>query len=157
VLTAEEQAAVDCWIRLLRAYVAMSRAINAELQAGHGLTISDYEVLVSLERAPEGQMRRTDLATSVLLSPSGITRLLDRLEEAGLVARGGCASDGRVSYAVMTDAGRSRLKDAARSHVATLQELFDERYSAEEMVQLHGLLGRLPGAHEGGPACDSED
>ena len=91
-------------------------------------------------------MRRVDLAGLLLLTASGVTRLLDGLEAAGLVERASCASDRRVTYAVLTEAGRKKLHEASQSHMAGVRAFFEARYSGEELEQLAGLLGRLPGA-----------
>jgi DNA-binding MarR family transcriptional regulator len=120
--------------------------MSAELVADHGLTINDYEALLHLSRAEEGRMRRVDLAGLLLLTASGVTRLLDGLEAAGLVERASCASDRRVTYAVLTEAGRKRLRQASESHVAGVRAFFEARYSGEELEQLAALLGRLPDA-----------
>jgi DNA-binding MarR family transcriptional regulator len=120
--------------------------MSAELVAEHGLTINDYEALLHLSRAEEGRMRRVDLAGLLLLTASGVTRLLDGLEAAGLVERASCAGDRRVTYAVLTASGRKRLHEASQSHVAGVRAFFEARYSGEELDQLAGLLGRLPGA-----------
>jgi DNA-binding MarR family transcriptional regulator len=122
--------------------------MNAQLLAEHGLTINDYEALLQLSRADGGRMRRVDLAESLLLTASGVTRMLAGLEEAGLVGRASCDSDRRVTYAVLTDAGEARLEEASRSHIADIRAFFEERFSQEELVQLGRLLGRLPGAAE---------
>jgi DNA-binding MarR family transcriptional regulator len=122
------------------------RAISAELVADHGLTINDYEALLHLARAEEGRMRRVDLAERLILTPSGVTRLLDGLEAAGWVERAACASDRRVAYAVLTDTGRGKLREASESHMADIRNYFEARFSKEELDQLAGLLGRLPGA-----------
>ena len=81
-----------------------------------------------------------------MLTPSGVTRLLDGLERDGWVRKGQCDSDARVTYAVLTDEGRERLESAGRTHVAQIREIFEERFSAEELETLVELLGRLPGA-----------
>jgi DNA-binding MarR family transcriptional regulator len=120
--------------------------MSAELVAEHGLTINDYEALLHLSRAEDGRMRRVDLAGVLLLTASGVTRLLDGLEATGLVERASCASDRRVTYAVLTESGRTRLREASVSHVAGVRAFFETRYSGEELEQLAGLLGRLPGA-----------
>jgi DNA-binding MarR family transcriptional regulator len=137
------------WIRLLRAHSALTRDMNAQLVTEHGLTINDYEVMLHLSQAEGRRMRRVDLADTVLLTASGITRLLDGLERFGYVERAECASDKRVTYAVLTDAGLAKLEAAAVSHLDRLRELFVERYSDEELATLAELLARLPGA--GGP------
>ncbi|HEX6663721.1 MAG TPA: MarR family transcriptional regulator [Gaiellaceae bacterium] len=118
--------------------------MSAQLELDHGLTINDYEALLHLSRADEGRMRRVDLAGMLLLTPSGVTRLLDGLEKAGLVERGSCASDRRVTYAILTEAGASRLKEASGSHIEAVRSFFEVRFSDDELDQLAQLLGRLP-------------
>jgi DNA-binding MarR family transcriptional regulator len=140
------------WIRFLRAHAALTRQLSARLEAEHGLTLSDFDVLVQLYHAPEHTLRRVDIARAVLLTASGITRLLDGLERAGWVEKRSCKSDARVSYAVLTAAGLERFEAARGSHLADVQELFGSRFSAEERDQLTELLGRLPLA-ETSEAC----
>ena len=146
VLPEQQHFALDSWIRLIRGHASVTRAMSAELVAEHGLTINDYEALLHLSKAEDGRMRRVDLAGLLLLTASGVTRLLDGLEAAGLVERASCASDRRVTYAVLTESGRTRLHQASESHVAGVRAFFEARYSAEELEQLAGLLGRLLGA-----------
>jgi DNA-binding MarR family transcriptional regulator len=122
--------------------------MSAELLADHGLTINDYEVLILLSRADGGRMRRVDLADELLLTASGVTRLLDRLERAGWVDRATCSSDRRVVYAELTDVGRAKLEEASGSHLSAVREYFERRYSEAELRQLAELLGRLPGAED---------
>jgi DNA-binding MarR family transcriptional regulator len=148
VLPQQQDPALDSWVRLLRGHASVTRAMSSELEAGHGLTINDYEALVHLSRAEGGRMRRVDLADRLLLTASGVTRLLDGLEQAGLVERASCASDRRVTYAVLTDTGRAKLRESSKSHIAGVRAFFEARYSQEELDQLAGLLGRLPGAAE---------
>ena len=124
------------------------REFSAQLVAEHGLTINDYEALFLLARSEDQRLRRVDLAAGLLLTASGITRLLDGLESAGLVDRAACASDRRVVYAVLTDAGRARLEAASDSHIAAVRDLFEGRYSEDELTQLADLLSRLPGAED---------
>lgn|SRR3989440_522496 len=124
------------------------REFSAQLVAEHGLTINDYEALLLLARSEDQRLRRVDLAAGLLLTASGITRLLDGLESAGLVDRAACASDRRVVYAVLTDAGRARLEAASDSHIAAVRDLFEGRYSEDELTQLADLLSRLPGAED---------
>ena len=147
VLT-EQASALDAWVRLLRGHAAAIRAINAQLVAEHGLTINDYEALLYLARAEGHRMRRVDLAERLILTASGVTRLLDGLEQTGLVDRAACASDRRVTYAVLTEAGQAKLKETSKSHVADIRAFFEARFSPEELEQLAALLGRLPGVAE---------
>ena len=138
--------ALDAWVRLLRGHSATVRELNAQLTADWGLTINDYEALLLLSHAEGERLRRTDLVQNLQLTASGVTRLLDGLECAGLVEKAHCESDARVTYAVLTNAGRTKLKDASCSHVAAIRELFEARYSDAELQTLAELLGRLPGA-----------
>ena len=141
-----ETRALDAWVRLLRGHSATVRELNAQLISDWGLTINDYEALLLLSHAEGERLRRTDLVNNLQLTASGVTRLLDGLECAGLVEKAHCESDARVTYAVLTDAGRTKLKDASCSHVAAIRELFEARYSEAELRTLAELLGRLPGA-----------
>jgi DNA-binding MarR family transcriptional regulator len=144
---------VRAWVRLRASDAAMTRAFNASLVADHGLTVNDFEVLRRLSMEDEGRMRRVDLAQVVSLTPSGITRLLDGLEEAGLVRKEVCAADARVTYACITERGRATMLTAAESHLAALEAVFGERFTDEELDSLAELLGRLPGAAEGEEEC----
>jgi len=129
---------------LLRAHAATTRRFNAELVAAHGLTLNAYEVLLHLYRADEHRLRRVDLADRVMLTPSGITRLLEGLERSGYVERAACESDARVTYALLTEEGEAKLHAAAETHVAGIREFFGERFSEEELAALRELLERLP-------------
>jgi DNA-binding MarR family transcriptional regulator len=135
---------IQTWVALLRAHATSIRRFNAELVSEHGLTLNDYEVLLHLSHAEGGRLRRVDLAERVLLTPSGITRLLEGLERCGYVERASCASDARVTYAQLTDDGEAKLREAAETHVAGIRGFFRERFSNEEVVALGGLLERLP-------------
>lgn len=146
VLSAQPSVGLDAWARLLQAHASTTRALSGSLLAEHGLTLNDYEALLRLERAEDGRMRRVDLADDLMLTASGVTRLLDGLEAAGYVERASCSTDRRVVYAVITDAGREKLETASESHLAEVRALFDERFRPEELEQLAELLGRLPGA-----------
>lgn len=141
------------WTRLLRAHAAATRRLSAELQAEHGLSVNDYEALYLLGRADERRMKRVELSRRLLLTPSGVTRLLEGLEEAGLVQRVACPTDLRVSYAQLTDAGAAKLEAASCGHVASVRALFAEHFSDGEIESLAELLGRLPGVSEGDDAC----
>jgi DNA-binding MarR family transcriptional regulator len=144
---------LSAWVSLLRGHAALTRALNADLVADHGLTLNDYEVLLRLSHAPERKMRRVDLAEQVLLTASGITRLLDGLQTSGYVDKESCTTDARVTYAVLTVAGRDKLRSAADVHVAGIRAKFAERYSDEELAMLTELLGRLNGSEPGEEVC----
>jgi DNA-binding MarR family transcriptional regulator len=140
----EQGSAVESFIRLVRGHAAVTRAMNARLVADHGLTINQYEALLHLARADSRRMRRVDLADRLVLTASGVTRMLDGLEQAGYVDRDACASDRRVTYAVLTEPGLEKLRTASESHVADIRGFFESRFSADELNQLVALLERLP-------------
>lgn len=150
---ADEGVDVGAWIRFLRAHAAVTRELSSRLEAVHGLTLSDYDVLVQLYYAPERRLRRVDIARTVLLTASGVTRLLEGLERAGWVEKARCASDARVTYAVLTAQGVEKFERARASHKADVEELFGSRFTAEERATLAELLGRLPLAEA---VCASE-
>ena len=147
------QTSVSVFSRLLRAHSSLSRELSARLVTDHGLTINDYEALLHLSHAEEGSLRRVDLAERLMLTPSGVTRLLDGLERDGWVRKGNCDSDARVTYAVLTEEGRERLESAGRTHVGQIVEIFEQRFSAEQVDERLELLGRLPGATGHGESC----
>jgi DNA-binding MarR family transcriptional regulator len=151
----EQAIGVRAFVALIQAHAKAIRSLNAQLVADHGLTINDYEVLLRLARAPDRRLRRVDLAQEVLLTASGITRLLDGLEQAGLVERAACASDRRVVYAVITDAGLSRLKTASATHVPQVEGLFNSRLDPEQLETLTTALERL-GVDESDLSCDPD-
>jgi DNA-binding MarR family transcriptional regulator len=135
---------LDAWISFLRSHAAITRELSVQLQREHGLTLNDYEVLLHLSHADDGMMRRVDLAEQILLTASGITRLLEGLERWGYVCKETCDSDARVSYAKLTDAGAAKLRAAAKTHLRGIDDLFLGRYSGSELATLGALLARLP-------------
>jgi DNA-binding MarR family transcriptional regulator len=152
--TSETSVAIEAFVRLVRAHVAVTGQLSAQLSADHGLSLNAYEALLHLAGAPDSRMRRVDLANGLLLTAGGVTRLLDGLERDGLVAREECASDRRVSYAVLTEAGRDKLREASKSHTRQIRELLGGTYEDDELVQLVALLDRLPGVDPMGASCD---
>jgi DNA-binding MarR family transcriptional regulator len=148
-ITAErlEGAALGAWRSYLQSHASIVRVLDAELVAEHGMTTRDYEVLLYLAQAPERKLPMSALAESTMLTRSGITRLVDGLVEGGLIERVACRSDARVSYAQLTDLGYQKLRAAGCSHVRSINHLFLEHFTPEEVEQLASLLSRLPGAH----------
>jgi DNA-binding MarR family transcriptional regulator len=143
-LSAEE---LGAWRGLLRVHTALVKALDAELTAGHDLPLSSYEVLITLESAPERKLRMAELADSVLLSRSGMTRLVTRLEDNGLLVRDHCTDDGRGCYAVLTDKGAELLATARPTHLGGVRERFLRHFSPDELVLLGSMWERvLPGA-----------
>jgi DNA-binding MarR family transcriptional regulator len=135
---------VEAWINLLRAHAVTTRQFSADLLAAHGLTLNDFDVLAQLDRAPEKALKRIDLSERVLLTPSGITRLLKGLEQAGYVANRPCAEDARVTYAVLTPEGEKKLAEARATHIADVREVFSQLFSEDELEGLAELLERIP-------------
>jgi DNA-binding MarR family transcriptional regulator len=135
---------LESWVSFLRAHAAITRELSVQLQREHGLTLNDYEVLLHLSHADGFRLRRVDLAERVILTASGITRLLEGLERSGYVTKEHCASDARVSYAKLTDTGREKLRAAGVTHLRGIDELFVGRYSGSELATLADLLSRLP-------------
>jgi DNA-binding MarR family transcriptional regulator len=150
-------ASVQAFIRLLQGHAAATRELSADLVRDHGLTINDYEALLRLSRAEDRRLKRVELAESLVLTPSGVTRLLDGLERAGYVEKGSCDSDARVTYAVLTDAGLDKLRDSSRSHVAQIRGFFEQRFSEDELATLAELLGRLPSTDTDGADCSPDE
>jgi DNA-binding MarR family transcriptional regulator len=143
---------VRTWVRFLATHSALTRELEAQLMGAHGLTLSDYDVLVQLARAPEHRMRNIELAKAVVLTRSGVTRLIDGLERDGLVARSSCPEDKRGTLIKLTDEGVRRLREAAGTHLEGVRELFLEKIGAEGRAAMDDLLGKLPG----GGDCDLE-
>src|SRR4051794_35891328 len=139
---------IRTWIRFLATHSAITRELEARLMGAHGLTLSDYDVLVQLARAPERKLRNIDLAKAVVLTRSGVTRLVDGLEKDGLVARSSCASDKRGSFVTITDEGLARLREAAATQVEGVRELFVEKLGEDGVAQMDVLLRALPAGAE---------
>jgi DNA-binding MarR family transcriptional regulator len=131
------------WRLFLQAHSALVDRLEHELKEGYGLQLTWYEVLLRLAAAPEGRLRMTELAGSLLLSKSGVTRLIDRMEAAGLVARGTCASDRRGSFALLTDEGRALQKEAAPVHLRGVEEHFLGLLSPQEAQVLASAFAKL--------------
>jgi DNA-binding MarR family transcriptional regulator len=154
-LTAKTLPSTDLFANLSAAYSTLTRDLSATLVEKHGLTINDYACLLLLSRADESGMRRIDLANELRLSPSGITRLLDRLEDQGLVGKGECKEDARVSYAILTDAGLSKLKEAAPGHIEDIERQLADVLNEDDMRTLTDLLGRIGSGR--GENCTPEE
>ena len=144
----DQSVGVQAFGALLGAHMSATKQLNAQLVVEHGLTISDYGVLLKLAWAPNRRLRRVDLADVMSLSASGITRLLDGLERSGFVERAQCAEDRRVVYAVLTDEGLAKLRDASVSHVEQVESLFGSRFDEDEMEALVELLGKFSEARD---------
>lgn len=134
---------LDAWRSFLRAHAHVTRVLEAELVAEHDLALPSYEVLMHLADAPGRRLRMTELADRVLLSRSGLTRLVDRLEKEGLVERASCPNDARGTHAVLSEAGVARLQTAAPTHLRGVVEHVTSKLSAVEVAQLAALMHKL--------------
>jgi DNA-binding MarR family transcriptional regulator len=132
------------WRGFLRAHAELVRALDAELRERHDLPLAWYDVLVVLDEAPGRMLRMAELSASVLLTPSGITRLVDRMVASGLVRRERCDFDRRGYFAVATDEGLGRLDEARQTHRRGVRRLFLDAFTAEELVTLSSFWERLP-------------
>jgi DNA-binding MarR family transcriptional regulator len=150
-----EGTSLEAWRAYLQSHASIMRALDAELAAAQGITTRDYEVLLYLHQAADRRLAMSALATRTMLTRSGVTRLVDGLVAGGFVERIACRDDARVSYAQLTDSGEAKLREAGCSHVTSIQRLFLEHFKEREIAQLAALLGRLPGAQEGG-ACNAQ-
>jgi DNA-binding MarR family transcriptional regulator len=131
------------WRSFLRTHASTVRALERDLASGADLPLGWYDVLLQLVEAPGHRLRMADLADRVLLSRSGLTRLVDRLVAGGLVTREPFPGDARGLYTVLTDAGFARLRAAAPIHLAGVQRYWLSKFTDEELVQLRDLLARL--------------
>ncbi|MCL6649472.1 MAG: MarR family transcriptional regulator [Chloroflexi bacterium] len=131
------------WGGFLRAYATIVRQLDAALMAEHNLSLSSLDVLSKLAAAPRGRLRMTELAQSVCLSPSGLTRLVDRLEHEQLIERHHCEHDGRGLYAAISERGRAKFQAAQVSHLAQVREQFLSKFSEAELAQLGAFWERL--------------
>lgn len=135
------------WRGMLRVHASMTRQLDLELTRAHDLPLSSYEVLLFLNDAPDGRLRMSELADGVLLSRSGLTRLVDRLERGGLIERERCADDARGWFAIITHEGRRLFADARETHLAGVRDRFLAHFSREELQELGKLWDRVsPGA-----------
>lgn len=152
-------AELACWFNFLNAHTDLTRRLDAELEEAHRISLAEHTVLQRLVMA-DGHLRMSDLADTVLLSPSGVSRLVDRLVADDLIERQACDADGRAVHAVITDRGRALLAEAEPTCTAALRRLFVDRYTPEEYALLADLLLRVApacrnrqatGAREGAP------
>lgn len=136
---------LDAWRAFLTAHQAVLRQLEQELRDERDLPLAWYEVLLHLSRAPEGRLRMHELADSILLTPSGLTRLADRMEQAGLIERVTCPTDRRGVWAAITKQGRRRLREAAPVHLRGIDEHFAQHLTDDEVdVLVHAFAKLAP-------------
>ena len=136
-------AELRAWRGFLRAHAALTRELDAALSDTHDLPLTSYEVLLRLHEAPRGRLRMSEVAGSLLLSRSGVTRLVDRLERGGMLERRECEDDGRGYWAVITPAGRRAFEAAQTTHLTGVRERFLRHFSPAELEQLAHLWARV--------------
>lgn len=141
--TADADPRMDAWRAFLEAHARVTRRLDDELRAEHGLSLAEYDALLQLARSPGRRLRMNQLADRVILSRSGITRLIDRLADAGLVGREHCSSDARGAEAVLTRHGLERLRAASRTHLRGVESHFLDIASPTDLAAVARALGEI--------------
>ena len=126
----------QAWVGLLHAHAKLVKQLDAELMAAHGLSLSGFEVLWRVASSDHGRRRMSELAELVLLSPSGLSRLVDRLEAEGMIDRVACPEDGRAINATITERGRAKLEDARPTHFEGIRRSYLSHFDQAEIDQL---------------------
>jgi DNA-binding MarR family transcriptional regulator len=134
---------LGAWLNLVQAHAAVVESLEAKLERESGIHVAWHEVLVRLAAAEEGRLRMFDLAQLLLLSKSGATRLIDRMQAAGLVDRGGCESDRRVTYAMITPKGRETLAAVTPVFLEGVREYFSRHLTDRDVASLRASLRKL--------------
>ena len=136
------------WQAFLHAHHDVVNRLDADLRRFHGVTFAEYDVLLRLARAPGRALRMSDIAARVLLSPSGITRLVERLVARGLILRDADPTDGRAVLATLTDRGSTLIRSASQTHLRGIREHFSSRLDDDELDAVASALERISGPHE---------
>jgi len=137
----------DLWSALMHGQALLADAVSDRLEAEAGIPLAWHEVLARLADAPDGALRMQELADSVWISKSGLTRLCDRIEEAGYLSRASCPTDRRGTFAVITDAGRAKVRDAAPIFTRASEDLFLQHLSSRERDVLRSAMRKVIGAN----------
>ena len=143
---------IDAWERMLETHAAVVGRLDAEMRRDHGVPLTWYEVLLILSRAPDGVLAMSDLADSLLLSRSAVTRLVDRMVSAGLVERRRCETDGRITFAAMTPEGSALFREAGRAHLRSVRRLFADHLTEAEANVMVAAFERVAARSTGSPA-----
>lgn len=134
---------LEAWREFLRGHARLTRELDEDLRSSHDFSLGDFDVLAQLSFADDGRLKMCDLAAAIVLSPSGLSRRVDRLEKAGLVVRERGCTDGRNIEARLSPAGKRLFAKLRTFHVAGIEQHFAERFSKQELETLRDLLGRL--------------
>lgn len=153
----DESVHLQAWRALIRAQSSLACHLERELISAEGLPLAWYEVLLVLDRAPEGALRLQQLMGTVLMTKSGVSRLVDRMQEAGLISRTGCPSDRRGAFAVISDLGREKLRRAAPIHARGIEEHLASVLDLDRAAELRDSLTVVADALGGGGPCISGD
>lgn len=140
------------WLGFLSTHLKLLRTLDAELMAAERIPMSSFEVILTLAEAPEGRVRMKDIAASLLISRSGLTRIVDDLERQGLVAREKCPTDARGFDAVLTDAGRKAYRRARKVHLTNLRGEFLDKLTDDQLTTLAEIWSTV-GFNENANAC----
>jgi DNA-binding MarR family transcriptional regulator len=147
---------LNAWRTFLHAHARLTRRLDEELQAAHHLSLAEYDALLQLARAPGRRLRMSALAERVLLSRSGITRLVDRLEAAGMVTRSACVTDARGAEAILTRDGLHRLREASHTHLAGVERYFLDVVDPADQAAMERGLDKVLGELGCGTATDPD-
>jgi DNA-binding MarR family transcriptional regulator len=151
---AEDDPRLSSWRAFLHAHARITRRLDEDLQANHGLSLAEYDALLQIATARDRRLRMNLIAQRVLLSRSGVTRLIDRLVAEGAVERVACTTDARGAEAVLTATGLSRLRQASRTHLAGIERYFLEAIPADDRQAIERGLSRVMSAvGPQGPEC----
>ena len=142
------------WRAFLQAHARVVRRLDEELRAEHDLTIGEYDALLTIAQSPDRRIRMRQLADEVILSKSGVTRLIDRLVDDGLVERSACLSDARGAEAVLTERGMARLRTASRTHLRGVDEHFLRILDSADLDAIERTMSSI--AAHAGPGLMSE-
>lgn len=135
--------ALNAWRTFITAHARLIETIDRELTAADCVPLHWYDVLVELVEAPEQRLRMSDLARKVVLSRSGLTRMVDKLEKAGLLLREASPEDGRGAYAVLTEAGHNALRKAWPIYAQGIKNYFAAYLRADETEQMAAAFSRM--------------
>jgi len=139
---------LEAWQALLHAHHEVTRKLDAELRRDHRLSLSEYDVLLRLAHAPGRSLRMTELAERVMFSPSGLTRVVDRLVDEGYVGRRRDSADARVVFARLSEKGLGRLRKAAQTHLRGIRQHFSGRLSQAQIRNVASALQVIAGPHK---------
>lgn len=152
---------LGAWRSFLHAHARITRRLDEELRANHGISLAEYDALLQLASAPARRLRMSALADRVLLSRSGITRLVDRLVADGMVERSACTTDARGAEATLTRAGLHRLRDASRTHLDGVRRYFLDVVGTQDGAVLEhaldGVIEELDASQHGADAPCTTD